>query len=70
MSTVRKKSVSQTCPHCLKKNTRAWVIRYESPGFVRLVYLCTHCEKVIRTEEEKPRISSLLPPSSLITRLV
>jgi RNase P subunit RPR2 len=70
MSTIRKKTISQTCPHCHRKNTRAWVIRYESPGFVRLVYLCTHCEKVIRTEEEKPGLSAFLPSSSLITRLV
>ncbi len=70
MSTIRKRAVAQVCPHCHKKNTRAWVIRYESPGFVRLVYLCTHCEKVIRTEEEKPAISRFVPPSPFITRLV
>jgi hypothetical protein len=58
MSAIRKKYINQVCPHCSKKTKWAWVIRYESLDFVRLVYLCSHCEQVMKTESEKKRLSS------------
>lgn len=70
MSAVRKKTVNQVCPHCMNKIKWTWVIRYESVGFVRLVYLCNHCEQVIKTESEKANASLASPPAPLIMSLV
>jgi hypothetical protein len=70
MSAVQKKLINQVCPHCSKKIKWAWVIRYESLGFIRLVHLCSHCEQVIKTESEKAKVSSSFSPPSLFTQMV
>lgn len=70
MAAILKKSVNEICPHCLHKIKRAWVIRYESPGLNRLVYLCTRCEHVIKTESEQHRIAVYVPPTTALMRLV
>ncbi len=68
MSALRKEVVNEVCPHCLRKIKWAWVIRYESPRFVRLVHLCSHCERVIKTEEEKGISSSFVSPGSMLMK--
>lgn len=70
VSAIRKKLINKVCPRCSQRIKWAWVIRYESPGFVRLVYLCHRCEGVIRTEEEKHKLTACAPPASFFTRLV
>jgi len=65
---IRKKPLHQVCPHCSRLVKRAWVIRYESPGFVRLVFLCSHCEGVMKTEGEQRKPFSFPPsiPSQIV----
>ncbi len=68
MSALRKKMINQVCPHCARKIKWAWIIRYESVRYVRLVYLCSQCERVIKTEEEKGKSAPDLSPGTLMMR--
>jgi hypothetical protein len=70
MSALRKKVVNEVCPHCSHKIKWAWIIRYESPRFVRLVHLCSHCEGVIKTEEEKNKPDSFAHPGTILMRII
>ncbi|HTP12289.1 MAG TPA: hypothetical protein VMM37_01625 [Bacteroidota bacterium] len=70
MSALRKEVVNEVCPHCSHKIKWAWVIRYESPRFVRLVHLCSHCERVLKTEEEKTKRSGVANPGSILMPLI
>ncbi len=70
MSALRKKPVNQVCPHCSRKIKWAWIIRYESFGLVRLVYLCSHCEQVLKTEDERKSPHSFPVSGTTLMRLV
>ncbi len=70
MSALQKVAVNEVCPHCRQRIKWAWIIRYESQRFVRLVHLCSHCEGVIRTEEEKGKSNSSYNSGSVLMRLI
>jgi DNA-directed RNA polymerase subunit RPC12/RpoP len=43
------------CPKCLKEINNAWILKYESEGYTRYVYLCSNCGytfKIKQNEED------------------
>jgi endogenous inhibitor of DNA gyrase (YacG/DUF329 family) len=48
---VKQMGGEKPCQRCGKKEV--WMLRYQSPGFVRLVFVCSTCNTAsVRTERE------------------
>jgi hypothetical protein len=43
-----KKKIAALCPECKKEIDWVWILKYESEGFKRDLYLCKECENVIK----------------------
>jgi hypothetical protein len=41
------------CPKCLKEINDAWILKYESEGYTRYVYLCSNCGYIFKIKQNE-----------------
>jgi uncharacterized Zn finger protein len=63
ISLMGKEKQGYSCPKCSKEVDNAWVLKYESFGYTKYLYLCSNCGYVfkIQNSENHPELIEKTP---------
>jgi|GEM_PF-2747979 len=62
ISRVEKIDQNFTCPHCGETTESIWIITYRSYQYLRYVYLCGVCTRVLKVTRERDADETFCPP--------